>query len=256
MMNDYHETKYGYGVFEEAATEILNDAELREKFPSLTTDFFDEVDKVISPMQLSLHPVIACFSKRADLLSQWVRYGDNGRGFCVGFSAEKLVDMPVTVLEVEYDRLKQLSEMKIALISLFIRDSVRGENYGSDFRQECAVLAAFLYAFKASGFQEEQEVRIIHLLDVITDGDMPRLKDAGGEVKGKTVKGQIVKYRVSDGAFVAYIDLPFHRSHSATSIKEIWFGPKNGNGPGNVIYLAGNHGYKGYSLMESKVTYR
>lgn len=256
MMNDYNESQYGYGVFEEAASEILNDEKTQSVFPDFNKEFFDRVDGVIGSLQLSLHPVIASLSKKPDVLSQWTRYADSGRGFSVGLDAGMLADMPITLVEVEYDRIAQVTEAREALTGIFMRNKMENLNFGKAFSDDCAVFAAMLFSFKSDGFSEEQEVRLIHLLDVVINDDMPRLKDAGGEVKGRKVKGQPVKYRVSNGAFIAYIDLPFPVKKGCSMIRQIWWGPKNENGLGNVIYMVSENGWKGHTLHHSKVTLR
>ena len=256
MMNDYAEGRYGYGVFEEAASEILKDEQTQKVFPDFNGEFFDKVDEVVSGLQLSLHPVIASFSKKPDVLSQWFRYADRGRGFALGLDANLLLDMPATLVEIEYDRAIQINEAREALAGIFMRNKTESLNYGRAFREDCAVFATMLLSFKSSGFREEEEVRLIHLLDVTNDDDRPRLKDEGGIVRKRKVKGQQVKYRVSDGAFIAYIDLPFPSRSEKSLAKQIWFGPKNENAFGNVLYFASENRWKVGAFHNSEVTFR
>lgn len=256
MMNDYNESQYGYGVFEEAANQILNDPEVASVFPDFNEDFFDKVDEQISPLQLFVHPVIASLSKNPDVLSQWHRYADGGRGFALGLDAGLLAKMPVTILEVEYDRATQLKETRAALSGIFMRNKVEKLNYGAEFRQDCILLGMMLLAFKSKAFVEEQEVRLLHLLDVVDHSERPRLKDAGGTFNGRNVKGQPVKYRVSDGAYVAYIDSPFPITKKSSIIREVWWGPKNENGIGNVVYMMSEYGWTESTIHKSEATLR
>lgn len=256
MMNDYRECQYGYAVFEEAATEILKDPAVASTFPDFNVDFFDKVDEVISSFQRFLHPVIASFSKNPDVLSQWYRYGNGGQGFAVGLDVEILQKMPISILEVEYDRAVQVKETRAALAGIFMRNKTENLNYNSTFKNDCALLGAMLLSFKSKAFVEEEEVRLLHLLDVVDRGNTPYLQDKGGMFNGRNVKGQPVRYRVSDGAYIAYIDSPFPVINKHSIIKEIWFGPKNTNAVGNLKYMASEHGWKEFEVFVSEATFR
>ncbi|WP_159728301.1 DUF2971 domain-containing protein [Methylosinus sp. Ce-a6] len=256
MMNDYQEERWGYRVFELAVTNILNDELLQKKFPSLNEAFFQKVDEIIAPLQLLLYPVISCFSKDPDVLSQWRAYADDGRGFALGFNGVALNSMPVTLLEVEYDQKIQIEEMKTALLAAHIRNLESGNDFGSQFRTDCQLIGAWKVGFKNSAFREEKEVRSLHMLDVCVDGDRPRLVDAGGEALGKEVNGEQVGYRVQDGAIIAYVDIPIPHLDNAPLIQEVWVGPKNINGIGNIVYFMSECGLKDYAIHQSKASYR
>jgi hypothetical protein len=254
MMNDYNEAGYGYTIFENAANYILKDKKLQDKFPEMQEEFFDRVDEVVSPMQLRLHPVVACFSKEPDVLSQWRAYGDNGRGFAVGFKASALKALPISLLEVEYDEKKQVQEMVAALCAIVLEE--RDKKSPAAFKESCALLSAWSLGFKAPAFKEEQEVRALHALDVKIEKDHMRLVDEGGQVNGKDVAGQPVKFRINDGGIIAYIDLKISAEKPEAAIVEVWLGPANQNGPGNVHYLLGGHGMRGTEIKKSTATYR
>jgi hypothetical protein len=256
MMNDFNETGYGYEIFEEAANRILMNEELLKKIPNFDRNALDKIDEVVSSYQLYMHPVIACFSKNPDVLSQWRGYADNATGVSVGFSATLLDAMPVTLLEVEYNREKQLSEMIVAILAIHMADQERGGQFDRAFKDDCAVLAAWSFGFKSAAFAEEQEVRCLHMLDVVTSEGRPRLVDAGGESEGRPVKGQKVKFRVVEGAVIAYIDIPLPIKKKTQPISEVWLGPKNTNGPGNILYLLGGNGIDGVRMAHSNATFR
>ena len=120
MMNDFQESRMGYQLFEQAATEILYKRPKQPRFAEIDKNFFDKIDEFFSSLQLYLHPFIACLTLEGDQLSQWRSYADDGRGFAIGFRASALEKMPVTILSVEYNPRTQLEEMIIALISIYI----------------------------------------------------------------------------------------------------------------------------------------
>jgi hypothetical protein len=256
MMNDFNETRYGYEVFEEAANRILKDEVLLKKFPDFDRNVLDKIDEVVSSYQLYMHPLIACFSKNPDVLSQWRGYADNATGISVGFSATLLDTMPVTLLEVEYNREKQLSEMVTAILAIYVTDQERGGQFDRTFKDDCALLAAWSFGYKSDAFVEEQEVRCLHMLDIVSSEDRPRLVDAGGQSGGRPVKGQKVKFRVVEGAIIAYVDIPLPIKKNSQPISEVWLGPKNANGPGNILYLLGGNGIGGVRMAHSRATFR
>ena len=254
MMNDSLEMRLGYSIFEEAASSFLENPV--PALPDLDREFFDKVDEHVAPMQLSLHPVISCFSERPDMLGQWRAYGDDGRGFCIGFSAKALKKLPVTLLRVLYDRGKQVEEMRMALGALYMLNKSKGGDFGPAFRQACVLLAAEMASLKGDAFAEEKEVRCLHVLTVDHDKQLSRLVDIKDGENGSTVEGEEVKFRVRDGTICAFVDLPFLSEGDSDMIKEVILGPKNMNGPGNVLYLMGNNSLARPNLLHSKCSYR
>lgn len=257
MMNDYNESGYAYYLFEEAADALLKDKVLRKKIPGLDKEYLDRVDEVVSPQQLFLHPTIACFSKSPDVLSQWRGYADDARGVSIGFRADVLNKMPISMLEVEYDREKQIREMKLALAAMYLAEIERGAKWGAEFVDDCRVFAAWSYGFKSDAFREEQEVRLLHVLTVKKLEGAIQLVDVDEtETDGTVTPGQKVKFRVANGALVAYVDLPLPRGDLTKLMPELWVGPRNKNGPGNLMYLLGGHGISHTRLNISRATYR
>ena len=165
MLNDYYEARWSYRIFELAATELLNDKMIGEKFVDPNKAFFDKVDEVIAPQQLYSLPIISSFSKEPDVLSQWRAYADNGRGIAIGFTGAVLKAMPVTRLEVLYDRKQQVKEMKAALLAIHMESIKDGPiSFGTKFREACQLLSFWKLGFKNPAFAEEKEVRCLHAL--------------------------------------------------------------------------------------------
>lgn len=248
MMNDHAEMRHGYEVFEKAAGRLID--------LGFEKAFFDDVDRIISPMAAHVHPVLCSFSKKPDVLSQWRAYGDDGKGVAIGFSSDCFATMPVSLVNVEYDEEKQVSEMVDILGALYEVEALSGNTRGAEFRGKCAEVAMYKIAFKNAGFYEEQEVRCLHLLNVVANGKGVKLVDKGGYSAGKKVKGQEVKYRTENAGLIAYVDIPFRLHQVAEPIKEIWCGPKNPNLDGNFLYMLTTFGITGFSIHRSKATYR
>ncbi len=256
MMNDEAESAYGYSIFENAADVLLKERKVNPKLPAISVDFFDRVDALLSPQQVHSHPVISCFSRLPDILSQWRAYANDGRGFCLGFPGEVLDAMPASLLEVEYDPERQMLEMKAALLAIFLKNLDSKKLFGSEFRQDCLLLGAWKFGFKHPSFAEEKEVRCLHLLDVIIADGKPQLVDAGGQSEGVDVDGQPVRFRTVDGSIVAYVDIPLPLRADRPVIKQVWSGPKNQNGLGNIVYMASHFDLGGFTVHQSTSTYR
>ncbi|MET3990587.1 hypothetical protein ABID65_002222 [Bradyrhizobium sp. S3.9.2] len=258
MMNDVTEYAWGYRVFEDAATRLLKLDPKPSGLQGVDVPFFDDVDKVMSPMQLFLHPVMCSFSKNPDVLSQWRSYADDGRGVAIGFTADCFAKMPVSLMNVEYDHEKQLTEMADILAALYDVERSGGHKRGEDFDGMCKEVAMYKLAFKNPAFFEEQEVRSLHLLQVKRDEGAITLFDPGGWLSSREneVAGQPVKFRTRDGFIVPFVDIPFVVGKQNQPIAEVWLGPKNENADGNIMYLMNNNGFSGYQLKRSAASYR
>lgn len=255
MMNDPREWRYCYELFEQAATALLKMVPDRAALDGLDTSFFDRVDDYLSPKQLNSHPVIACFSKRPDVLSQWRGYADDAKGWSIGFSGRAVDAMPVTLLDVVYDPEQQITEICNFLAAMYLTWREKGGDFKETVGQDAALFASFIHGYKHSSFEEEQEVRALHELRVDHSEDGWELIDEGGTANGVEVVGEPVGFRAAGSAIVAYVDLPLQRVEGV-SIRELWFGPSNDNGPGNALYSLTRYGHRGVNLSWSASSYR
>ncbi len=257
MLNDATEARWGYKVFEEAATELLYKLPQLPRFASMDKAFFDKVDAVLSPLQINAHPFVACLSRSADQLSQWRAYSNDGKGYAIGFRAEAIASMPISLLGVQYDHKKQVEEMTTALRAIYLENEEANPAFGEQFRTSCAVLGSWANAFKNPAFAEEQEVRCVHVVgtkfktgSIKFGADQVKLKDGTEHSVGE------VEFRVTGDKLVAHLDLSFRKFSDKNLIAEIIVGPKCPNGPGNVWYLLGRHDYRNVRMQLSAATYR
>jgi hypothetical protein len=255
MMNDPREWRYCYELFEQAATALLKMVPDRAPLDGLDTSFFDRVDDYLSPKQLNSHPVIACFSKRPDVLSQWRGYADDAKGWSIGFSGRAVNAMPVTLLDVVYDPEQQIAEMRNFLAAMYLTWREKGGEFKEAVGQEAALFASLIHGYKHPSFEEEQEVRALHELRVDLSEDGWELIDEGGTANGVEVAGEPVAFRAAGSAIVAYVDLPLQRVEGV-AISELWFGPSNDNGPGNALYSLTRYGHRNVGLNWSASSFR
>jgi hypothetical protein len=255
MMNDSEEGRYGYRLFERAANELLEQAKKKPSLEGLEPDFFDRLDACLSPKQLHSHPVIACFSKAPDVLSQWRAYAQEGKGWAVGFDGGAIDAMPVTLFDVLYDPDQQLEEVRNSLAAIYFLWREQGGDFEAAVGSSARLLSSLMLAYKHPSFHEEQEVRALHELRVELAEDGWLLIDEGGTASGKEVEGQPVQFRADGASIVAYVDVPLERAARGT-IPELWLGPGNLNGPGNALYPLTQFGHRNVVLRWSASSYR
>jgi hypothetical protein len=255
LLNDAQEGHWGYEIFIEAANRILKRESVPDTFPAISEEFISQVDATWSVFGTRLASFVACFSTDGDSLSQWRAYADDGRGFAIGFKAQQLRRLPVQMLDVLYDREKQIEEMVIAVGALFLEFTEEARN-SSWLRQESALLAASGLAFKNPAWRDEKEVRCQHIVDIFTSAEEWTMTDAGGVSEGRDVGGQPIGFQVRNGAIVPFLDMPFEVSKQNFPIEEIVFGPKCPTGFGNVWFLLGNNGFGKVPLRSAGAAYR
>lgn len=205
MLNDAEEGWWGYRIFEEAATNVINridlPAEVCALIEGLDNDFVDKIDAIWSSSGLKLSSFVSCFSTERDSLSQWRAYADDGRGFAIGFRVSELRRLTVQILDVEYDHGKQLREMEIAIASIYMEYADKGKDESQPwFFERCVTLAASAIALKNPAWRDEREVRCQHVVDVDVLSDIWTMKDMGGVSDGQEVSGQPVRFQARNGS--------------------------------------------------------
>lgn len=257
MLNDAEEGRWGYKVFEIAATKILKREETPELISELPKEFIDKIDEVWSGMGLAMSSFVSCFSNDGDSLSQWRAYADDGRGFAIGFDVAELRRLPIQMLDILYDQKQQIHEMVIAIGAIYLEYMDRGQDHKQSwFFQRCATLAASAISFKNPAWRDEQEVRCHHLVDVRMEETHWKLVDVGGSGSDEEVKGQPIEFQVRGGSITPYLDMPFEVSEKRQPIAEIVFGPKCQNAYGNILFLLGNLGFGLIPLRTAGAAYR
>lgn len=245
-MNDFMETRWGYHIWEEAATDLL---------PQLGEPFLDRIDLILH--RFGIHGLVtaACFSRDGDVLSQWRAYADDAGGYAIGFRASDLNSMGVTGLTVLYDKQEQIREVKATVLAL--HEIANSGKPGSDaeLAEACNLFAVFLAGFKNPAFAEEQEIRFVRLLDFQPSNDSLKLVDEGGTAFGREVSGGAVKYRMRRNAPVPYVDLDFSDEGRINPIKEVVLGPKNDSLPTGISVCLETHGIGKVQIRKSAASY-
>lgn len=157
-------------------------------------------------------PFVLSFSAKKDDLPMWIKYGNNGKGICLGFEEkipkfERIDNITSTCpIAVEYsDRIEGNRPLQELLNTLFKECflSIKKEEMGSSIatRLYClgrlhTVLCPF---FKNEKYKDEAEYRIVGGINSL----------------------DCVEFRVKNGCIIPYVELPL----SLNFLREIIIGP-------------------------------
>jgi len=161
-MNDYSEIEYTRDSF---LTQISNI--LRERKNENSRDIISRV-RAIFDDKICKNIYSISFSKRANLLSQWNRYGGES-GVSLGFNLLLLKEACIrdknkNLILIEYDSKIQASILKKIAIKFLANykhsftDNEFSEYFLNNFKKD---LDKLVCSFKQGGFREEEEVRLI-----------------------------------------------------------------------------------------------
>lgn len=245
-MNDCMEMHWGYQAWVRSANRCLEE---------LGTEFIDSIDAIVSSSTTGALPLAACFSLSGDMLSQWRGYADNGAGFCIAFRSEQLCDLPARPLRVLYE--SQAQELEICRLLSTLKKVRDGDpENDEDFFRVCAEFSSDLAALKNPSFVEEQEVRLMHLVNFAESNDFLKLVDAGGTAFGHCYEPQQIRFTMRGSTPVPYIDLPFVAPDGQHPIAEVILGPRNDALPTAVSVFLETNGLGGVSVQRSGSSYR
>lgn len=206
-MNDASELTYASKLVEhllEITRSITTDEvelELLAKAPQYINPFAGEI----------YHAAAFCLSTKKDSLGQWRAYADNGRGYCIGFDAKELRELPGHFVRVVYDPKEQETEL-LRLFNAWLAalhgvkhlwNSVESQEEAQTVALHSlrSILAPYLFSCKSPVFAEEAEWRLVFL------------------IAGKGV----MSFRTKDGHIIPYIR--YGNMGFRLPIREVIFGP-------------------------------
>jgi hypothetical protein len=222
-VNDPTELAYGLGFAIEWCDRQVDNDDL------VTRVFFKQFRRGVDQLLDPVAAYVGSFSLRADILSQWCRYADDGRGFCLEFSPGFLGTQwnshsdPGRVLAylVDYrdDEIKRRQESCLERAREYIkRPEVVAALAHEPSRRELVVGMQALISyellwntlqFKHRAYGEEHEARVLLTGDAIP-------------VRASAMH----KTRVRGDEIVSYIELPFSPSiRSSGALRRLIVGP-------------------------------
>lgn len=246
-MNDFLELHWGYHIWKRVASNLLEE---------IGKDFLNKIDLILSESGIRGLLLATCFSLNGDVLSQWRAYADDGNGFSIGFNAKEILQLPIRPLRVLYDEKEQIDELTKIIKALYEVEQSEKKKFGNDFDRTCMTISFDLAAFKNPAFSEEQEIRIVHLLNFEPSNDFFKLIDVGGHSFGKKVEGQKIQFRMKEGYPVPFLELDYTNGGTLNPIKEVIIGPKNYVRSTAVSVFLETNNLGKVKIKKSKASYR
>ena len=248
VLNDVTERKWGYLVFTKVAKQLQEEVGKR---------FIDHIIPMINTAYFNSIVMISSYSLDADLLGQWRAYGDNGRGFAIGF-APQLMQMPAKKLRVLYDEEAQTRELTGNLRHTYEYEKSIGFKFDDQFQTHWFNIGLDLCAYKDPAFREEKEIRLAHMSGLVSVGATQKLIPRGArDQRGKSLSPPVeINFRISNGVVVPYVALDYTNGGANYPIKEIVLGPRNENSESNVEIFLNSTGMNDIHVRRSTVPYR
>jgi hypothetical protein len=167
-LNDPSEQRFCH----EIAFRLLNKA--ARSGDDLLRAFVDELQAALPAREykIAFEPFVACFSKAADDLGQWRAYGDNGRGFAIGFRPEMFHVAPLAeshghdqwINEVAYGvrtGSKLVGEPLRHGLRQIAKHGFSASNFNGWRGQFCLIIMWYSLGLKHRAYANEQEVRLL-----------------------------------------------------------------------------------------------
>lgn len=226
---------------------------------------------------------VFCFSEKADTLSQWRGYADNGQGISIGFSRKHLEKMceenKVLRLEsVEYINEEQCSELirknavkvleELKGLREWITDNITRDDaspdtdglLGYNFDSLVKSILTDSLKYKQIGFKEESEWRLFFKdqsyknPDWVLGEDNKLIGPNGFDETISFLRNNIL-FEFNDNNILPYVPLDFSEKQDDL-VKEIWVGPKSDIAEKDIELFLAKHGYHNTVVLFSKTSYR
>lgn len=183
---------------------------------------------------------IVCFSKKADLLSQWRGYGNDGIGVSIGFDPsvlkkeKKLEETNPPYIGSKYNGFYCMVNYDTESVADLVEKSSRKNNLA----MEDILINAEMCCYKNKSFEEESEVRIVYIPDNKGNTDI-------------SLECESIEFKISNRRIVPYIKMSIPKE----SIKEIILGPKNNMTENDMYLFLRKNGYNDVEVIKSSIPY-
>lgn len=256
LLNDAEEAKWSAEhVFFEVLRRLRIGRGVPEKFPAVSNDFVECVERGLELARRVSRHFAACFSTDGDSLSQWRAYAADGEGFALGFTlAQKKPDIFEPML-VEYLLEQQISEMFDALAFLY-------DNFGdSPDRKSKPLIGALIalsnrgIAMKNPAFRDEQEIRLVTALP-LSDDELPKIEIPISRQEAMQNDNVSISFEARRGLIVPYMDIPFAKTTERLVLRKVNLGPKCKSTIADVRIMLGTLGYTDIDVSVAGAAYR
>ncbi|GHU01273.1 hypothetical protein FACS1894147_00810 [Spirochaetia bacterium] len=234
---------------------IIRDVLSKDKFRTIPKECLDFIGLAYDVNQFS--PYFSCFSKDGDVLSQWRAYASDGTGVAIGIDEKELgvkyelpshganSTLPTGLCECIYDKQIQIKNIE----ELFSLDEINKLPAQNNFalQQIGLTLRQLSLVYKNPKFVEEQEVRLIHVPLIFTDGK-----------NTKMILGNIspMCFKANHENILPYFKFNLKELFSSKLIPEIYFGPKCKLNDIVIRNFLDYNGLKETKIIVSEASYR
>lgn len=250
-MNDSEEIIHTYlGIWKNAkeiAEKYYNNEQVREIL-KLADEQICGVDVYVDM------PYCNCLSIDGDLYSQWGRYGDDGKGFSIGFKSKILgikndlphpnayVEKSIGVGKVIYSYEEQLERI-LSIIHYIIKTMKMDPLAWLTLRTNVKIFSAI---FKNESFLDERECRIIYYAEKDHSFN-DRFVNGPFEYKSRITNDTVQRY-----------ELNWHHSCDNHAIGKVFVGPKNELANREIVGLLNenNINIEEENIVRSRIPYR
>ncbi len=247
-MNDYMELSWGHSLWEKMTDELVS--EFGEKL-------IHDISLMLQGSRLHAHPLVTCFSKSRDVLSQWRAYAQDGTGYAIGFDAETLYSkLPARTLRVSYNEEEQRAEIRRLVSGVHHVEQGPDERDQMGFTLICTHLAFDLAAFKNPAFSEEDEVRLVHLAKIVHGEGWPTMTTTDLLDEHRRYAETGIKFHIRGNTPVPHIDMRFCLPEEIKGISQLIIGPKNASETLAVGTFMASHGFPNVEISRSVASYR
>jgi hypothetical protein len=245
-LNDSTERRWGHSMFVKAADALRAQA---------GEGFMNKMGTMVTAAHENSIVMIASYSLDADVLSQWRAYASDGQGFAIGFSATQ-IKMAAKPSRVLYDGDLQFKELLGNLTHVYQYEKSLGFKYDDQFVGHCYKIGLDLCAYKNPAFNEEKEIRYVHVTGLHPQFKKIIAAGARGHDGKRIAPPSKVHFRISKGVVVPYVALDYTNRSTVSPIKEVILGPRNENSELNIEVFLNTLGIKDVKVRRSTVPYR
>ncbi len=241
-LNDIEETEWLERLRNNLGTEGLSPDEISNQ----SNIFFDwKMPHDASTTLFMDSDFISCFSHNPDKLSQWLNYGDDGRGIAFGLNKQQLIDNLNQNYQFESNSELIAGDVKYYSINAkILKVWCDGEKWISETysniednkKRNFFTRVSFRFFIKNTAFREEEEFRILYF------GDKQR--------ENKQFRTTL------DGRIVPFYDLNITNKDKSIPLSDIILGPKHPNTRHDVEDLLRHYGLEDVEIKHSSATYR
>lgn len=212
-------------------------------------EYFQKASEVLWAVTQSASKVVGtCFSAERDLLSQWRGYADDGRGFAIGFSVEKIKQLAARLddeeqVKIAFEPIEYMDRFESEFLAEFKSFVDKQEYYSDGSNSSLRMVGPEMHDWarrvslvKNAAFKEEKESRLFSLYPS---------QDAKG-----------YNYRDTGSKLSPYLEVSLE-PRLKDIITSVVIGPKNTSDSDDIRDFVQKCGFtKVYDVSKSRASYR